>query len=239
LNRGNAAGVATGHGKEPRPTGAGRPKRSHRRPARFLDSVAASLMPIGRNVAWYRIVSHVGCQLVLARMHSEPFEMKCTCSDISVAVNNVSMLRKRNSMSDHSDVEPSSSEGEQTDSERGERPAQELDGLETAAKRMAESPAWPATTEVRFDVNGGAYLRRRAPSGRAVSPPSRRDLSGAEGRAACHGKTKRSSVTSSAGSVTMSMCLRHAVASTPTRYSNMVSTIHSIRMSSYVYQSVI
>jgi len=103
----------------------------------------------------------MGCRLLFTRMRSEPVvEAVCTSSVGIYVVTAVSMPRKRNSMSD---VEPSSSEGEQTDGERGEGLAQVPDAPETAAQRMAESPAWPVTTEVRFDATGGAYVCRRAP----------------------------------------------------------------------------
>ena len=155
---GNMAGLATGPGLWPRLAAAGRPTRSRRKPARFLDLVAASLPPIGRCVARYRIVSHVACRLVFARMHNQPVALTRTCPNVGIAVSAVHMSKKRSTMSD---VELSSSEGEQMDSDRGGRLTQEIDDPETVAKRITGSLAPPVPADVRFDANGGAYVRRR------------------------------------------------------------------------------
>ena len=95
---GSMGGIAIDPSLRPHLASVGRPRRSLRRPARFLDSVAASLPPIGRCVARYRIVSHMGCRLVFARMRSQPVEPTRTCPDVSVAVSTVNMPKKCNAM---------------------------------------------------------------------------------------------------------------------------------------------
>jgi len=102
---GNAPDPATGHGLR----AASRLRRSHRKPARFLEKVTASSSPIGRFVGCCSIVSCVGCRLVSARTPGQPAVQARTCADVSdaVVVSAVHMSKKRCAMSD---VEPSSSE---------------------------------------------------------------------------------------------------------------------------------
>jgi len=139
------------------------------------------------------------------------FESVHTSSVANFAVNNVSMPRKHNSMPD---VEPSSSEGEQTDGKRGKRSAQASDASETAVKRLAESSASPMAAVVHFNATGGAYTRRRAPlraGGNAVLPPPRRHSNGVRDRAGCHSRTRKSSVIRNVSCVTTSTCSKHIV----------------------------
>jgi len=89
---GDAAGAATGPGDRPPLASIGRPKHSHRRPIRFLDSVAASSPPTGRIEPQYCIVSHVGCRLVFTCVCSRTvFELIRTSSVTNFTVNNATM----------------------------------------------------------------------------------------------------------------------------------------------------
>jgi len=155
---GSALDLAAGFG----PRAATRPRRSHRKPARLLENVTASLLPIGRFVGHCRVTARFGCRLASAPTPSQPAAHTHTRANVGKAVvaSTVHMSKKRCAMSD---VEPSSSDGEQTEGARGDGSTRNIDGPETVAKRMAGSLAPPVPADVRFDANGGAYMRRQRP----------------------------------------------------------------------------
>lgn len=138
----------------------GQPKRSHRRPLRFLDCIEARWPPIGRFAPQYRIVSRIGCRVVFTHVRSRTELLASRVCSVTKCVNEcVTMLHRcRSKHNLFPDIEPSSSEH----IEGAEATAPAMDGSEAVVMRPPESLSWPIPANMRFDANGGAYACRRS-----------------------------------------------------------------------------